>query len=177
MDSEFEEKNMIAKWVTRLFIVFFILLFSQLPVFVDQYEIRLQGHLAESMRQIEAFQTAAAAGGKTLDQYIEKFLEQPDADFTAQGKLMKEAVDRNRLLARATEALRTANPFLRPIVFIRYVDNQVLTDAWKSFTPGLSLTLNVCLWAGIGLIVGGCSLLALRSIWGWLTSQKKETPV
>jgi hypothetical protein len=163
---------MIVKVFSRVFVVFCILLFSQLPVFVDQYELRLEGHLAESNRQKEAFQTAAAVGGKTLDQYISKFLEQSDADFKIQGKLMEDAVERNLFLARSSEALRAANPLLRPIVFIRYVDNKVLHDAWKSFTPGLSLNENVGVWAMIGLIFGWCLLMSLKGAWGSVPSKK-----
>ena len=157
---------MIAKVVSRVFLAFFIILFSQLPVFVDQYEIRLQGHVAESLRQIQAFQTAAAMSGKTLPQYISKFAEQADPDFKSQGKLMEDAVERNLSLTRASEALKVANLFIRPVVFIRYVDTQVLADAWKSFTPGLSFDLNMALWAGTGFLFGWLLLMALKGVFG-----------
>lgn len=165
---------MIAKVLSRIFVIAIILLFSQLPVFVDQYEIRLEGHLAESNRQIEAFRTAAAVGGKSLEQYILKFLDQSDTDFKAQGNLMQEAVERNRFLINACEALNKANPLARPVVFIRYVDNQVLKDAWKSFLPGLSLNVNVVVWASIGCIVGLIVLFALKGALGASGPQKTK---
>lgn len=152
--------------MSRVLVILCILSFSQLPVFVDQYRIRLQGHLAESQRQVEAFQTAATTGGKSLDQYIAKFLEQADADFKHQGTLMQGAMERNQFLQNACNALQDANPFLRPVVFIRYLDNQILAEAWRSFTPGLSLSVHVAVWALVGCAFGWCLVLALRGIFG-----------
>ena len=156
---------MIARVLSRLFVVIFVLLFSQLPVFVDQYVIRLEGHLAESSRQIAAITEAASLGGKTLNAYITKFLEQSDADFKAQGTVMRDAVERNLFLSTACEALHSQNPLLRPVVFVRYVDTHVFADAWKSFAPGLTLTLDVGVWALIGLVIGWVLLMALRGLW------------
>ena len=45
---------MIQRFVSRIFIIGCVLIFLQLPVFVDQYAIRLEGHLSESRRQIAA---------------------------------------------------------------------------------------------------------------------------
>ena len=155
--------------MSRIFIIGCVLIFLQLPVFVDQYAIRLEGHLSESRRQIAAFSEAASVGGKTLDQYISKFSEQTDGDFQAQGTLMQRAVERNQFLARACTALREAKPFFRPIVFIQYVDADVLSDAWKSFAPGFSLTLNVALFGFIGWVFGWLVVLVFR---GALSSSK-----
>ena len=157
-----------GKIVTRLFVLLCVVLFAQLPLFVEQYMLRLEGHRAESRRQIEAFSEAASAGGKTLDQYIAKFLAQKDTDFAAQGQVMKQAVVRNQFLESASEALAAANPLMRPVVFVRYVDTQVLADAWESFSPGFLLTLNFGVWAGIGFVMGCLLLLALRGVWNWL---------
>lgn len=155
---------MIDKVMSRLFVVLCVLLFAELPVFVDLYQIRLEGHLAESKRQIDAFQTAAVAGGKSLSDYILKFLEQTDADFNAQGHLMQEALERNNFLKSACEALQRAHPLLKPVVFIRYIDNQVLADAWKTFSPGLFLSESVVIWALIGGAVGIGCILAVKGL-------------
>lgn len=156
---------MIFKIVSRFIIIGGILLFSQLPVFVDQYMLRLDGHLAESNRQVAAFQEGASIGGKTLEQYIKKFIDQSDPDFKNQGIIMQQTVERNRFLAIASAALHSANPLLRPALFVRYVDSQVCADAWKSFAPGLSWTKDVALWALIGLVVGWTVSMALFGLW------------
>ena len=165
---------MIAKVLSRLLILFFVLLSSQLPVFVDQYVLRLEGHLAESNRQIVSFQEAASMSSKTLNAYISKFLEQPDVDFKNQGKIMQDAVERNLFLSSARDALYSANPLIRPIVFVRYVDSHIVADAWKSFAVGISFTLDVGVWALIGLIMGWIFLMALSGLWHSFTQTSKE---
>ncbi len=161
--------------ISRLFVCIVLLAFSQLPVFVDQYMIRLDGHLAESNRQVAAFQEAASVGGRTLDEYIAKFLEQVDRDFVVQGTLMQAAVERNRFLAAASSALHAATPLVRPAVCIRYVDSLIVVDAWNSFAPGVALTLDVGLWALIGLVVGWILVLAFRGLWHSI-SRRAEAP-
>jgi hypothetical protein len=137
----------------------------QLPIFVDQYLLRLEGHFAESQRQIEALTEAAHIGGKTLDQYIAKFKAQNDKDFQNQGVYMQRAVDRNRFLEGACVALQEAGPFSRPFVFIRYVDSEVVADAWNTFTPGFSPTLHVALFGAIGWLLGWTvSILFRRAV-------------
>lgn len=155
----------ILRW---LFVLLCTALFAQFPVFVDQYIMRLEGHLAESRRQIEAFTEAASAGGKTLDQYITKFLGQSDADFLAQGKVMRTAVNRNQFLTSACEALQSANPIIRPAVFVRYVDSTLLVETWNGFTPGLLITINLAVWALIGFVCGWLLLSSLRGFWNVL---------
>lgn len=155
----------ILRW---LFVLLCVVLFAQFPVFVDQYLMRLEGHLAESSHQIDAFTQAAFVGGKTLDQYITKFLEQSDPDFFSQGKVMQSAVNRHQFLTTACVALQSANPLVRPIVFVRYVDRTLLAETWDGFTPGLLITLNLAVWAFIGFICGWLSLSSVRGFWSVL---------
>ena len=147
-------------------------LFAQVPVFVDQYLMRLEGHLSESCHHIEAFTDAAAAGGKTLDQYIARFLEQSDADFLAQGRLMRATVDRNRFLTVACEALQSASPIIRPIIFVRYLDREILADTWNGFEPGLLITTNLLVWALIGFVFGWVLLSTMAGFWSILRGHK-----
>jgi hypothetical protein len=151
-----------------LVVVLCTVFFAQVPVFVDQYLMRLEGHLAESHHQIDAFTEAAAAGGKSLDQYISKFLEQSDADFLAQGKLMRIAVDRNNFLASACTALQSANPIFRPVVFVRYLDREILTDTWDGFEPGLLISTNLAVWSLIGFVFGWLLLSSIIGFWNVL---------
>ena len=153
----------IVRW---LFVLLCTALFAQFPIFVDQYLMRLEGHLAESSHQIDAFTQAAFAGGKSLDQYITKFLAQSDPDFLAQGRVMQAAVGRHHFLTSACAALQSANPFVRPVVFVRYVDRTLLAETWDGFTPGLLITLNLALWAFIGFVCGWLLLSSFCGFWG-----------
>lgn len=162
---------MIAKILSRLCVLVFVLLFAQLPVFVEQYILRLEGHLAESNRHISAFQESASISKKTLNEYISKFLVQEDADFKNQGNIMQAAVERNQFLSTSRDALRSANPLFRPALFARYVDTSIVHDAWKTFAVGISLTLDVGVWALIGLVFGWLVVMAFK---GLFTRKQKE---
>ena len=153
------------RWLVVLLCTAF---FAQVPVFVDQYLMRLEGHLVESRHHVDAFTDAAAAGGKTLDQYIAKFLEQSDTDFLAQGDLMQAAVARNKFLAEACEALQSASPIIRPIVFVRYLDQEILAETWNGFEPGLLITTNLVVWASIGFVFGWLLLSSMSGFWNVL---------
>ena len=154
-----------VRWVVVLVCM---ALFAQIPVFVDQYLMRLEGHLAESYLQINAYTKAALAGNKTLDQYIAKFLEQADADFLAQGRVMRAAVDRNAFLASSCEALQAANPLIRPLVCVRYLDREILADTWNGFTPGLLVDINLAVWAFIGFVIGCLLFYSIVGLFGVL---------
>ena len=152
-----------VRWV---FVLMCMGLFAQIPVFVDQYLMRLEGHVAESRLQIDAYTKAALAGKKTLDQYILKFLEQTDADFLSQGRVMKKAVDRNAFLESSCEALQAANPLIRPLVCARYLDREIIADTWNGFTPGLLVDTNLAVWAFIGFVSGWLLLYAIAGLFG-----------
>ena len=153
-------KNMIS----QLFAIACAIVFFQLPIFVDQYLIRLEGHYAESQRLIAALTEAAHMGGKSLDQYIAKFEAQKDKDFQVQGQLMGKAVERNLFLERSCAALRSSGPFSRPVVFLRCIDSQVLSDAWHSFIPGFSLTLHVAVFGVAGWLFGWAIILTFGAL-------------
>ena len=143
-------------------------LFAQVPVFVDQYLMRLEGRLAENLLQVDAYIKVAKDGKKTLDQYIAKFLAQPDTDFSAQGKVMQATVSRKAFLEEACEALRSSSPLVRPIVFVRYLDGQTFADTWNGFTPGLLVDTNLVVWALIGFASGWAMLYAFSGFWNLL---------
>ena len=149
----------------QLFLLFCALVCLQLPIFVDQYLLRLEGHQAESQRQIDALTEVARVGGKDVDQYITKFLAQGDRDFHSQGLLMQETVERNRFLIKACTALREAGPFSRPIIFLRYLDAKVLAATWGSFTPGLSPTIHVFVFGLAGWLIGWTVLTGAAHLW------------
>jgi hypothetical protein len=138
----------------RLFCLLLFFLFSQLPLYVNEYLIRLEGHLAESNRQIAKFQDVAALSNKTLEQYIAKFFAQSDKDFRRHGELMKEAVRRNQFLTQAVSDIKDANPLLRPFYFVRYFERKVALDALHEFYFGFVFSWDVILWGLMGWILG-----------------------
>ena len=155
----------LLRWVVVLFCT---ALFAQVPLFVDQYLMRLEGRLAESRLQVEAYVKTAKDGKKTLDQYIAKFLAQTDSDFSSQGRVMQDAVCRKAFLESACEALQSSSPLIRPLVFVRYLDWQTVIDTWNGFTPGLLVESNLIVWALIGFASGWAVLYGFSGLWNLL---------
>lgn len=151
----------------------FALSFAQIPVFIDQYQMRLEGHLAESEQQVRAYEEVAALRHKTLDEYIARFLNQADPDFHAEGQLIRRVIFRAKELARAREALVSAHPIFRPIVFVRYVDQDILNETWQGFTPGLLITAQLAIWAGVGALMAFIVCWGIRSVWASVRPQKR----
>lgn len=147
---------MILRWMFRLLLVFCAGVFSQFPVFVNQYLIRIDGHCSELDCQIRVLEKIAGDSGKSLNQYIEKFLQQADKDFLAQGAYLQGLVERRSKLFAAKEELARASPALRPLHFFRKIDKAIASETWGGFVPGLYWTKDVLIWAAMG---AGCGLL------------------
>src|SRR5437868_3357216 len=85
---------MLSKIMDRLFVVAGALIFVQAPLLMHQYRTQLRGHVAELQIQVSMMRHHAQETGKTLEQYIHKFVSSSDTDFSYQGQLMKGMVAR-----------------------------------------------------------------------------------
>lgn len=151
------KKNM-YKWfgvfIDRLFVVAFAVLFSQFPLFIQQYHQRLSGHAAELHMQLDAMRKIAKQSGKTLDQYIQKFLASADFDFSKQGNLMHAMQERYVKLSDATIAMQNASVLTKPYVFLIHLDFEVAKAASNQFSPGLLFNLEGFCYALCGIAFG-----------------------
>lgn len=138
----------------RLFIIMGVLIFSQFPLFMQQYEMRLSGHVAESARFIAELQVKASSAKKTLPEYIQKFLTQKDADFADHGRLLENTVDRHLVLAQAATSLEKASIMTKPFIFVSCLQLDVFQESLHGFAPGLSFTLETFIYAFMGLLLG-----------------------
>lgn len=140
--------------IDRAFAVLGALAFLQAPQFFQQYSQRLAGHIDELQFHINAIQQAAGKNGKVLLEYIEKFLQQTDQDFIAQGVMMQTMVERHRDLMNALLALKNATPLSRPYYFAKHFHLNVVEATLKDFQPGLILTLEGMIYAIVGVAIG-----------------------
>lgn len=138
----------------RLCIVVIALLFLQLPSFMEQYTLQLQGHVAELHFQIQKMQSAAFQSGKNLSAFIEKFRSNSDVDFSRQGEIMHEMVARFSQLSFSLNALRESSPWTRWIVFIRYFDQEIAKETFATFHPGITFSYEALIYGCIGIFVG-----------------------
>jgi hypothetical protein len=152
--------------IDRFIVVLFVFLFSQLPLFMYDYEIRLSGHVSESKRFLNELQLNAQSADKTLTEYIQKFIQQRDSDFSSHGNLLKRTVDRHNDLSAALTALLNATIFTKPFLFVRHLQMDIFYETIKSFQAGFSFTIETIFYSLMGLLFGmwAANLLVSRKL-------------
>lgn len=156
------------KWFTeiidRLFVVAGAALFSQLPIYMQEYQQRLAGHVDELGHQLATLRKLAKEGGKTLEQYIEKFLASGDADFVAQGAFLESMQYRFLKLSDALRGLQESTVFSKPFLFLKSIDFSIGKETLYSFQPGLLFTVEGACYLLAGMAVGYAFFRLLSSL-------------
>jgi hypothetical protein len=140
--------------VDRVFSVAGAMLFFQAPFFMTQYQHQLYGHVSELQSQIQTMTKAAALTGKTLQQYVAKFLASGDTDFTSQGRIIHGIIERYQELNTSYNALQEASIYTKPYFFVKYYDWNIGISTWHSFTAGFSFTTESLVYTAAGLLFG-----------------------
>lgn len=144
------------KWIARIFIVLGALILSQMPLFISAYTQQLYGRVAELKMQKDELLKMAQASGKTLEQYIYKFLASTDPDFHGQGEWMQGTLNRLQSLSEALTSIQGATLWERPFIFLKTLNFEMAKTTFALFTPGLPLTAE------------GAAYIAAGAIFGWI---------
>jgi len=155
----------------RLFCVFSALLFTQVPRFIELYTTRLAGHVTEAERIVNRFVEVAKGFNLTLSSYIAKFLALSDPEIRSQGELMQESVDRLHALSTGYTHLIDASWYMKPMVFIRYGDWDIVRATMDNFSFGLSFTTQTLAW----MVIGIAAAVAVMKIVSWLVRSLKSS--
>lgn len=138
----------------RLCIVIGAFLGSQIPSFIQQYTQRLAGHVEALQKLVTQMHQIALLSHKSLEQYIQKFQNSTDPDFTQQGEFMQGILIRWQELSQTLEHL-TQSPFwLHYYYFIKDIQIDIAQSTFASFQPSLNLTIEGLCFAMIGMILG-----------------------
>ncbi len=124
---------------------------SQGPEFMQQYTQRLGGHLDEAQRQLAQFSQTSAQAGLSLPEYITRTSTNADTAVAKLGGVMAASAERVDELSAALVALRDANLWERPFVFLRHVDTQIAGATWEAFKPAVPTTLEGLVYALAGM--------------------------
>lgn len=168
----------ILRWIDRLLVVLGALLFLQMPVFMQQYELQLAGHRDELQYQVAEMQKAASHSGKNLDNYIKKFIASEDVDFARQGEIMSAMLLRWQNFSEAAQALKKSSVWSHPFVFVKYLNYEIAKSTLQTFRVGISLTYEGIIYGLIGMFAGYFCFACLRkfvSLFLALFSRKKKT--
>jgi hypothetical protein len=165
------------KWLDqlmdRIFSVAGALVLAQAPEYFQQYTQRLAGHVNELQRYINAMQKIADLSGKSLEDYIGKFVTHQDFDIASQGQLMAEMLHRWSMLNESLQSMTSASLFYRPFAFFRYVQTDIAWMTLKDFSPAFPITLESALYALFGLVLGYALYQSLKRPF----VRKKKAPV
>lgn len=138
----------------RVFAVIGALILSQAPLFFQNYIQRLSGHVDELSFQIQAMQQIAEKNGKSLVEYIQKFVGHIDPDFAAQGELLQEMLKRHGELKQTLIGMQEASLFARPFYFAQHMQKEIVQATFKDFSFGLSWSLEGLVYALVGIFLG-----------------------
>lgn len=162
------------KWIAGIFDKILALagalVLSQGPVFMQAYTHQLSGHVAELQWQMDAMQRVAAQSGKSLNQFVEKFLTSQDKDFALQGQLMWDTMERWHNYSEGLFALQNATVWTRPFVFIRHFEWNIVQSTYESYDIGLTLNIEGIVYALIGMLIGYLIAVLLRQMLAWAAS-------
>jgi hypothetical protein len=147
-------RSFFGKIIDRVFAVIGAFVFCQIPELIRQYTALLYGHLSESKTQVVLLEQNALSSGKTIPEYIQKFLQQTDPDFVRQGKMLQTLVTRHDDLSTSYTALSQASLWTKPFVFFSKVNFPILHEATGQFVPTLAFTLETAIYALVGICFG-----------------------
>ena len=156
--------NVIVGLVDRLFACAGALILSQMPLFMQNYQQQLAGRTAEVSRQVALMSQAAGQAGKSVPEYIQKFLTSQDADFSRQGAIMQALIERSKVLNEAFVSLEQADLWSKPFVFIAHVQKDIVYATWDSFVYGLPMNAEGFAYAACGLCLGFFLFFLLKQL-------------
>lgn len=143
-------------FVDRLLCVVGAVAFSQVPEFIQQYVQRLGGHLDEARRQLERFQATAAQSGLSLDQLIHATAATADPAVARLGAVIRDSQARVAVLSADEQAIRAAQLFSRPFVFLHHAEPEIVRATWSIFRPAVPTTFEGLIYALAGVVIILC---------------------
>lgn len=155
--------RIVTRFLDRVFGVTGAFCFAQFPQFLDVYKQRLSGHLAELNLQVQQLKASSNLTGKSVDEYIAGFLNNPDIAYAQQGKVMQQMLERWKDLTEASLTLQNANAYTRPLAFLSDLQIDVAKGVIQEFQPGLSFTVESGVYALFGIVFGTAFFFLVRS--------------
>lgn len=148
----------------RICAVIGALVFIQVPVFITHYVQRLGGHVDELSRVVNQYRASADAGGKSLEEYVARFLASSEADFVSAGRNMRFNIDRLVDIKEALAHLTTSGPAAKFFYFIKDIDIDIARATMRNYTPGLNISMEGAVYALCGLLFGTLAYYGVKKL-------------
>lgn len=136
----------------RLVVFFTALILSQGPQYMNLYLNVLSGAKAAHEKSVAALTEKAKELDVTVEQFIADLLKSESKVSKSSGEVHKKQLADYENTKRAYEALSGASAFMRPFVFLKYVDWSLAKNV--QFQPALPLTLESLAYVLVGIVLG-----------------------
>lgn len=137
----------------RVICIIMVLLLSQVPTYVSQYEDVLAGAHEEARTHYRNLEANAARFGKEVMPFLEGIRDRNDPEASELAKTDIEAVQRYQKYDAAVNALNEASVASRPFVLASHFQENLHRRAMAKFEPNVPLTGEALVYAAIGLFV------------------------
>lgn len=150
--------------IDRLCAVAGAFFFSQIPLFMNYYTHQLIGHVAELQWQVSTMRHSASLVGKSLDQYVQKFRTHNDPDFSLQGNMMQQVLDRWNHFSEGLQSLQHATIWEKPFFFVKILDWNIAKSTFAAYEPGVPTSLEGGIYTLAGLLFGFSIFWTIRTL-------------
>lgn len=139
--------------IERLVSALFMILFMQIPAFIQTYTQILAGHVAELNYQIGKYQQIADKNHKSLPDLVHRFLKSDDSEIASLGQILNHLLERFDKLKNSLDLLTHSPAWKKPFIFFSQLDFSVLKESFSHYTLGLPLTLESLAYGLIGIVI------------------------
>ncbi|MGD1878866.1 MAG: DUF2937 family protein [Kiloniellaceae bacterium] len=136
--------------------------FSQFPEYYAHYVQRLGGRIDQARLRAEEIREDALAKGLSVEDYIDRFLD--SAPHSLEGARMSESIFQLDRMEAAYQALRSAPPLQRPLVFAEHLNTGLLESTLGDYAPAVPLTPEGLAYAGAGVLLGLMLIFGSRRV-------------
>lgn len=157
--------RLILGFLDRIVFTVGVIVFMQLPHYVDQYSHRLGGYARAAQEHLDQYQAIANANSNgDLEALIAEFSSSSNPAVVQTGRQVAHSRTRAVQLREGLEILENRS-FGRKLVYLAaYLEPDIARDSLRAFKPGLPLTpaAGVC-----GLVGGMIAALLFQGLF-WL---------
>lgn len=143
---------MIKNLLDKIFFAAGVLVFLQLPHFIDQYTQRMGGYAASQLEQIKEYQAIADQHFEgNLTAYMERLQQNADPAVAKSAEQMVKRIESAESIQKELQVFEQEPLWYQVPYFISHMRLDLAKGTAKNFAPGVPINL----WAwGYGLIGG-----------------------
>lgn len=145
---------MIRAIFDRLLSALFMIIFMQIPAFIQDYIQVLSGHVAELNYQLSLYVQVAKDSNKNLSDLTHRFLNNNDPEIKSLGQILSQLIERAESFTQSLNLLTTSPGWKKPFVLFSRLDWSCFKETLGVYQINLPLTLESFIYGLVGLGIG-----------------------